>query len=68
VRLARGGTVAFSWQDGDTPHNVTPTRGMEFKRLATRKAGSASVRFTKAGTYRYVCTVHPGMDGRIVVR
>ena len=68
VSLRRGGTVTFSWKDGDTPHNVTPTGRRKFKRLATRKAGSATVRFTRAGTYRYVCTIHPGMDGRIVVR
>jgi plastocyanin len=68
VSLKRGGTVTFAWKDGDTPHNVTPTGAKRFKRLATRKAGSASVRFPRAGTYRYVCTIHPGMDGRIVVR
>jgi plastocyanin len=68
VTLKRGGSVTFSWRDGDTPHNVTPTGAKRFKRLATRKAGSATVRFARAGTYRYVCTIHPGMDGRIVVR
>lgn len=68
VTLKRGGSVTFAWKDGDTPHNVTPTGAKRFRRLATRKAGSASVRFTRAGTYRYACTIHPGMDGRIVVR
>ncbi|MEA2340584.1 MAG: hypothetical protein QOG11_661 [Solirubrobacteraceae bacterium] len=68
VTLKRGGSVTFSWRDGDTPHNVTPTGARRFKRLATRNAGAATVRFARAGTYRYVCTIHPGMDGRIVVR
>ena len=68
VTLKRGGSVTFSWRDGDTPHNVTPTGAKRFKRLATRKAGSATVRFARAGTYRYACTIHPGMDGRVVVR
>ncbi|MDX2681905.1 cupredoxin domain-containing protein [Streptomyces sp. NY05-11A] len=31
------------------------------------KGGSWSYTFTTAGTYGYVCTVHPGMTGRIDV-
>ncbi|WP_231976148.1 cupredoxin domain-containing protein [Streptomyces sp. 3214.6] len=31
------------------------------------KGGSWSYTFTTAGTYGYVCTVHPGMTARIVV-
>jgi len=38
----------------DTPASPNPRRAL--------------LRFTRAGAYRYVCLVHPGMDGRIVVR
>jgi plastocyanin len=31
-------------------------------------SGSYSVTFAKRGTYYYECTIHPGMQGRIVVR
>jgi plastocyanin len=69
VTIRRGGSVTFRWADGDSPHNVTPARrGPRFRRLATRKSGSAVVRLTRRGTYRFTCTIHPGMAGRIVVR
>jgi plastocyanin len=69
VAIRRGGTVTFRWADGDSPHNVTPARrGPRLRRLATRKSGSAAVRLTRRGTYRFICTIHPGMAGRIVVR
>jgi plastocyanin len=66
--VRRGGSVTFAWRDGDTPHNVTPTGRLRFHRLATRQSGTARVRFTRRGTYRYVCTIHPGMAGKVVVR
>lgn len=69
VAIRRGGTVTFRWADGDSPHNVTPARhGLRLRRLATRKAGTATVRLSRRGTYRFACTIHPGMAGRIVVR
>jgi plastocyanin len=69
VTIRHGGTVTFRWADGASPHNVTPARrGLRVRRLATRKAGTAAVRLTRRGTYRFICTIHPGMAGRIVVR
>jgi plastocyanin len=69
ARLAvrRGAIVAFAWRDGDIPHNVTPVGRMRFRTLATRKVGTARVRFARRGTFRFVCTIHPGMAGRVVV-
>jgi plastocyanin len=32
-----------------------------------RQATSAKVTFTKAGTYNYICLIHPDMKGSIVV-
>ncbi|HEX4466177.1 MAG TPA: hypothetical protein VH025_03245 [Solirubrobacteraceae bacterium] len=29
---------------------------------------TAQITFTKAGTYSFTCVIHPGMDGKIVVR
>lgn len=68
VTVRHGGHVTFAWRDGDTPHNVTPTGRTRFRRLATRKAGEATVTFARKGTYRYVCTIHPGMTGTVIIR
>ncbi|QEC48394.1 amidase [Baekduia soli] len=64
LRISRGTTVRWTWMDGDTPHNVT----FAARHSATKKTGTYRVRFTRRGTFRYHCTIHPGMDGRIVVR
>ncbi len=68
LSVARGTTVTFAWRDGDTAHNVVSQGTKRFKSIGTRETGSQSRKFTKAGTYRYVCTLHPGMAGRITVR
>ena len=68
LTVARGTTVTFAWRDGDTAHNVVSKGTKRFKSIATRESGSRARTFTKAGTYRYVCTLHPGMAGRITVR
>jgi plastocyanin len=65
VTIAHRGTVTWHWRDGDTSHNVA-VRG--FKRSATKQSGTFTVRFPRAGTYRYQCTVHPGMTGKVIVR
>jgi plastocyanin len=64
VQLTRGASVRWVWKDGDTPHNVT----FAHRHSRTQKSGTYTLRFAEAGTYRYHCTIHLGMDGRIVVR
>jgi plastocyanin len=68
LTVSRGTTVTFRWRDGDTAHNVVSKGTKRFKSIGTREMGSQSRTFTSAGTYRYVCTLHPGMAGRITVR
>jgi plastocyanin len=64
VTIRRGQTVTWRFNDGSTPHNVTATH---FRSSSTKSSGSYTVRFTRAGTYSYVCTIHPGMRGKVVV-
>ena len=68
LSVARGTTVTFAWRDERTAHNVVSRGAKRFASIPTRETGSRSRKFTKAGTYRYVCTLHPGMAGRITVR
>lgn len=66
--VKRGEQVTWSWRDGDTPHNVASRGSKKFKSSPTKTQGTYRVRFTRKGTYRYVCTIHPGMAGKVVVK
>lgn len=64
VHIARGSSVKWVWKDGDTPHNVT----FAHHHSTTKKSGTYLLHFANAGTFRYHCTIHPGMDGKVIVR
>jgi plastocyanin len=61
-----GGTV--SWMNGsDAPHTVTSDSGSE---LASPTIGAAKTyghAFAATGTFRYHCTIHTYMTGKVVV-
>jgi plastocyanin len=64
VKIKAGDSVVWIWKDHDVPHNVT------FKdRHSTVKhqGGTYRLKFPAKGTFTYVCTIHPGMDGKVVV-
>jgi plastocyanin len=59
--IARGVKVRFKWI-GVKRHNVKKRRGpgAGFKSRTTRARGvNYAKRFTKRGTYRLICTIHP---------
>jgi len=66
VTVKKGTTVKWSWKTGGVPHNVV---GKGFK---SKTAGTVSFskKFSKKGTYRYVCTIHKaqGMKGTVKVK
>ncbi|MEB8340346.1 cupredoxin domain-containing protein [Streptomyces endophyticus] len=61
---------SVTWVNQDTaPHDVKTTSGpASIHSPMLDKGGTWSYTFTKAGSYGYVCTVHPGMTGGIVVK
>jgi plastocyanin len=67
LSISKGAKVTFAFRDDTTVHNVTSAGGKRFKSIGNRSSGSVTRTFTRAGTYRYSCTLHPGMSGRIVV-
>lgn len=69
LRISRGDRVRWVWRDGPyTDHNVRSRGSRRFQGSGIKSTGTHTVRFTRSGTYRYVCTIHLGMDGKVVVR
>jgi plastocyanin len=66
VTIKKGDTVKWSWKTGGVPHNVVGT-GFKSKTAATV---TFSKKFTKKGTYKYVCSIHKaqGMTGTVKVK
>jgi plastocyanin len=67
--LAQVGTLTLTLKNGGVPHDLV----FEDKALpgiaAVNGAATKStvLTFTRAGTYAFVCTIHPGMAGKVVV-
>jgi plastocyanin len=57
-----------TWKNSDSVAHTATATGGAFDTGTIEPGSSASVRFTKAGTYRYACTPHPTMTGTIRVR
>lgn len=54
--------------DESVQHNVVATKGASFKSELFGKGGTYSYTPKKAGSIAYVCTVHPGMEGKLTVK
>jgi plastocyanin len=63
IQVKPGTEVTWQFVDGSVPHDV---KGDGFA-SPIQSRGSYSHRFTQAGEYRYHCTLHAGMEGRVVV-
>ena len=57
-----------TWTNDDSvDHNVTSKSGETIKSDNFGKGGTFSFTPTKAGTIKYVCTIHPGMTATLTV-
>lgn len=64
ITVPVGSTV--TWTNNDTPgHDV---KGDTFQSPLMAKGETFQYKFEKAGTYNYVCGVHPAMKGVVIVQ
>jgi plastocyanin len=63
IEVPAGTTVTWSFQDGDTPHDV---KGDGFQSEVLR-SGTFAHTFDRPGTYDYRCTLHSQQTGRVIV-
>jgi plastocyanin len=67
IRVKRGTTVTWTNKD-DEPHTVVSDGGsLPWKSAALDTDDSFSVTFAEPGTYKYFCSIHPRMQGTVIV-
>ncbi len=60
--------TTVTWTNKDqTTHDVTASDSSFFSGNIAA-GGQYSHQFTTAGTYNYRCTIHPGMNGTVIVK
>jgi plastocyanin len=61
-----------TWFNGDEePHNIVnadPGQPRLFRSQGLDGGEKYSFTFDKPGTYRYICSIHPRMEGTIIVK
>jgi len=65
ARVSPGTRLIFA-NNSKTAHTATRRGSFDTGKIAPGKA--VAVRFSAKGTYRYLCTIHPAMTGKIIVR
>ena len=67
VTIKKNSSIRFRWRGG--PHNVKKVRGPgRFGTIGVRRRGTVTRKFTRAGRYQFICTLHPGMRLQLRVR
>jgi len=67
VTVSNHTTVKWVFR-GAVAHNVTVTRGPVKFHSRTMASGSFKHTMTRGGTYKIICTIHPGMEMTLKVR
>ena len=64
IQVPPGTEVTWEFKDRFVPHEVT---GDGWKSGEPQRSGTYTHTFDQPGTYPYRCTLHDGMNGRVVV-
>jgi len=65
IRISVGDTIKWTNLDS-APHTATDNNDM-FDSGTLAKGESFIMTFEEAGTYDYICTIHPWMEGTVIV-
>src|SRR3954466_11199661 len=68
VSIHKGDKVSFKWTQGGVPHNVTPAGGGAGSATSSKKGFTYTKAFAKAGTFKYVCSIHSNMKVTVKVQ
>jgi plastocyanin len=66
MTVSAGTTVTWHNLDGE-PHTIVSVDGL-FRSAALDSGETFAFKFTKTGTFKYVCTIHPRMIGTVTVK
>jgi amicyanin len=66
ITVTRGTTLTWV-NDDDIPHAIAAT-GQAFRSKAMDTEQKFSFTFTEPGTYDYFCSLHPHMQGKVIVK
>ena len=68
ITVPRGTTITWTNKDDD-PHTVVSAADPKlFKSAALDTDDSFTFTFNEAGTFQYFCTIHPRMQGTVIVQ
>jgi plastocyanin len=67
LRVNPGTKIVFDNEDGSITHTATAKNG-SFDTGDIKVGTTKSIVLRKPGVYRYYCTIHPFMHGKIVVK
>ena len=67
VTISRNDRVKWIWRDGSIRHDVRLRSG-GFKASTLKSTGTYTLTFKRSGTFRFFCSVHSEMKGRVTVR
>jgi amicyanin len=66
ITITRGTTLTWV-NDDDIPHAIAATN-KAFRSKAMDTEQKFSFTFTEPGTYEYFCSLHPHMQGKVIVK